>query len=230
MNAERMKILEMVEQGVISASQAAGLLASLHGDAEAAADPIVEQLGESTDSQAGALPRHPSEPTIAEERPAASAALAGEFVGPPPDLARWRRFWLYPLGVGFGVGGVSGLLFFFGLQASWAGIWLVCLALPFLAGLALFLLGLATRRARWLHVRVNTGQAEWPRRVAISLPLPIRTTAWILRLFRGRIPGAEEIALDEILLALGESATPDAPIYVEVDEGSGKEKVEVYIG
>ena len=51
-----------------------------------------------------------------------------------------------------------------------------------------------------------------------------------LRTFGSRIPGMEGIALDEVIMALGESATPDVPLYIEVDQGDNGEKVEVYIG
>ena len=86
-----------------------------------------------------------------------------------------------------------------------------------------------SRTARWLHIRVNTGEDDWPRRIAISLPLPIRLTAWGMRVFGHYIPGIEGMPIDEAILALKDSATPETPFYVEVDEPGG-ERVQVYIG
>ncbi|MFQ5616448.1 MAG: hypothetical protein ACE5GO_08320 [Anaerolineales bacterium] len=34
----------------------------------------------------------------------------------------------------------------------------------------------------------------------------------------------------EVVMALGNAATPDAPLYVEVDEDDSGERVQVYIG
>ena len=70
---------------------------------------------------------------------------------------------------------------------------------------------------------------EWPRNIAISLPLPIRLTAWIVRIFRPHIPNMEGANIDEMILAL-EKTSPTAPLFVQVDEGEDGERVEVYIG
>jgi hypothetical protein len=103
--------------------------------------------------------------------------------------------------------------------------------MPIFFGILVILIGWASRTARWLHVRVNTGQDEWPRRVAISLPLPLRTSAWLMRTFGHYIPGLDDlpIPLHEAILALQDSLTPDDPLYVKVDDSDG-ERVEVFIG
>jgi hypothetical protein len=126
---------------------------------------------------------------------------------------------------------VSGLLVYAGVQAGWHWFWMSCVWLPLLLGIAIMVFGVGGRTARWLHVRVNTGEDEWPRRIAISLPLPLRTSAWLVRLFGGFIPGLDEIPvpLYEAIMALQDSLTPEDPLYVHVDEPDGAQ-VEVYIG
>jgi hypothetical protein len=124
----------------------------------------------------------------------------------------------------------------FGLTLAGAGVatvggWWWLLAAPLLlVGIGLFTLAAATHDSPWVHVRVDTGQESWPRRIAISLPIPIRFTAWILRNFSHRISGFDNTGIDELLLALDEGLLTDAPIFVEVYEGEGGEKVEVYLG
>ena len=216
MTEERMKILEMVESGAITAAEAAALIESVD---EPASDPYMLEDDYEADGE-----------RLADD--AAPLRIDTGDVLPPnaPRLGRWKYWWLVPAGTGAGLTLISGGLLYAGSQAAWAGLVMACLSLPLLAGMGTLFFGLSSRRARWLHVRVNTGQDKWPRRVAISLPLPIKAVARFLRFTRGKIPGLENIAIDEVLIALGESATPDAPFYVQVDQGTSGEFVEVYIG
>jgi hypothetical protein len=92
------------------------------------------------------------------------------------------------------------------------------------------ILSVATNRSPWVHVRVKTGEDKWPRRIAISLPLPLGLTARILR-WRGMFKGAkDETAIDDLILALEGNLSADEPIYIEVDEGESGERVKVYLG
>jgi hypothetical protein len=58
----------------------------------------------------------------------------------------------------------------------------------------------------------------------------VRLAAWFLRLFSPFIPKLRDTGVDELILALDETTTPDNPFYVEVNEGKDGEKVQVYIG
>ena len=109
------------------------------------------------------------------------------------------------------------------------GFWFACTWFPFLLGVAVMAAAWASRTARWIHVRVHQEEDEWPRKIAISLPLPIRLIAWFLRIFRPHIPNMEGANLDQMILAL-EKTSPSAPMYVQVNEGENGERVEVYIG
>ena len=90
----------------------------------------------------------------------------------------------------------------------------------------------ASRTARWIHVRVNTGHAsrEWPRKISLSFPLPIRLTAWFLRAFGQFIPDLKKTGVDELILALEDNTSPENPLFVDVHEGEDGERVQVYIG
>jgi hypothetical protein len=112
------------------------------------------------------------------------------------------------------------------VEAVW---FFACTWLPFMLGVAVMALAYASRTARWLHVRVHQKPGEKPQNIAISLPIPLRLTAWFFRTFKGHIPHMENTGIDELIMAL-EATNPDTPFYVEVDEGANGERVEVYIG
>ena len=193
---ERMQILQMIEDGKISAAEGLRLLDAL-GTAEASTAP--------------------PEPAYADAA---------------PDLDHWRRWWMVPMWAGIGVLLVGAWLMFSAYRLSGFGFWFACAGLPFIAGLLIMALAAASRSARWLHVRVRANQDsdDWPRNIALSFPLPIRITAGLLRMFGPFIPRLKDHGLDELVLALAETASAEAPLYVEVDEGDGGERVQVYIG
>jgi len=142
----------------------------------------------------------------------------------PKAPRRWRAWWLIPFSIGLGLTAAGAWV------ATLGGWWWLCAGSLLLMGIPLLTLAAATSRSPWVHVRVDTGQDSWPRRIAISLPLPIRFTAWILRAFGPRMKGLDQTAIDELLLALDEGVFSEGPIFVEVDESTTGEKVQVYLG
>lgn len=209
---ERRKILEMLEAGQIKAEDAVRLLNALSGETPPTA------AGGGAETVAPAAPE--AEPAAGTPAPA------------PPDLDRWRSWWQVPFWIGAAITLAGGGLMYLALRAAefqFSG-WFLLAACPFALGVLVMALAAASRSARWIHIRVDTGQDEWPRRIALSFPLPIRLTAWFLRTFGHRIPELRRTAVDELILALGESATPETPVYVDVNEAGGGERVQVYIG
>ena len=202
LNAQRMIILECVERGEISAAEGMRMLEAI---ADAAA-PVA------------------SEPVVIDASPAANAT--------PPDatIEKWKRWWVIPFAVGIVITIITAVLMMSAIQASGYGFWFFCLWAPFAIGVSVIALAWASRTSRWLHVRINTGQDEWPRRIALSFPLPVRFTAWALRNFGWRIPGLRNTGVDELVLALNDATSPHQPLYVEVNDGDDGEKVQVYIG
>jgi hypothetical protein len=166
--------------------------------------------------------------------PAWRAAGLGETTGgsEPFDASMiyWRRWWMIPMWIGVGITVIGGLFMYLALRASGIGFWFGCAWLPFLLGLAVMALAWGSRTARWLHLRVQQKPGERPQKIAISFPLPLRLTAWFLRVFGHRIPGLQNTSVDEIIMALGETTSPETPFYLEVDEGEDGEKVQIYIG
>jgi hypothetical protein len=191
---ERMRILQMIEDGQISAAEGLRLLDAL------SAPPV--------------------------------AASTGAAAGAPPDLNldRWRRWWIVPMWAGTGVVFFSALLMYAAYQGGGFGFWFACATLPFLAGVAVMALAGFSQSARWVHIRVKSSPGKGGRNIAISLPLPIKFTAWVLRTFGPYIPQLKQTGVDELVLALAEHTSSKTPFYVDVDQGASGEKVQVYIG
>ena len=222
---ERLQILEMIEKGVITASEGVRLLNSLQGEPGEAATPLVSERFVASAGQPEVSPI----PEVIEEAPASESKTSSAPYNIDSGIKQWRSWWWIPLTVGIGITVISGLLMFFAYQKSGLGFWFACLWFPLLLGVIIISLAAASRTARWLHVRVHRETDEWPRTISISLPIPIRFTAWILRIVRPHIHGMDKTNLDEVILAL-EKISPDQPFYVKVDESGSGEKVEVFIG
>lgn len=166
------------------------------------------------------------------ESPASDTAETGTPPPPPAEIARWRRYWLVPFLIGFGIMLLGTAWMYWAVTNSGYGLAFACAWVPFLIGVGVLAVGWNSRTYRWLHVRVKQHEDEWPRNIAISLPLPLDMIAWLLRTFHGRIPGLERSGLSpeklsEMVRNLGKYATPEAPFYVQVEED---DQVLIYIG
>ena len=212
-----LRILEMVESGTISPEEGIKLLEALKVEHE---DPITS---ESPPESLGVSRPSDQEPVLVSSAKHGPASI-------PPGAEKWRLWWQIPLWIGAGITIVGGFLMYLALQNQGVGFWFFCAWLPFLLGVIAMAIGWYSRTARWLHVRIHEAKSGGSRRIAISFPLPIRLTAWFLRNFGRFIPQLDQTGLDELILALGENATPETPLYVEVDEGEDGDRVEVFIG
>ncbi|MGB2894871.1 MAG: hypothetical protein WBB65_01735 [Anaerolineales bacterium] len=137
---------------------------------------------------------------------------------------RWKHWWVIPFSIGLAVG-VTG----WGLSQL-GGWWWICAGPLLVVGVLAMIFSVATYRSPWVHIRVKTGEDHWPRRIAISLPLPLSLTARILK-WRGLFPGGlDATGIDDLILALEGNLSSEEPIYIEIDEGESGESVEVYLG
>ena len=141
----------------------------------------------------------------------------------------WKNWWALPLWAGAGIFAIGVILLAWGDHAHLT-FWFVCGMFPLLLGLAVMLLSIWSRKARWLHVRVRDQGEGRRNKVSISMPLPVRLIGWVLKTFGGRIPGLREQPqviqfMPEIMAALAETGDP---LIVEVNEPDGAE-VRVYI-
>ena len=234
---ERLQILEMIDSGTITPAEGARLLNALSGASQ-------EQSNSSKPSEGSYLPEQ--EPSVEQLSPSSTPEDPGDNepqseIGNEPEVLdtpfdpsnvdKWRRWWTIPLWIGVGITIIGGVLMYAAMQTAGASsFWFACAWLPFLLGTAVIVLAWSSRYARWIHIRVRQSPGERPQTFALSFPIPIRLTAWVLRHFGHYIPNMDQTGLDELILALGDKTSPQTPFYVEVDEGEDGEKVEIYIG
>jgi hypothetical protein len=149
----------------------------------------------------------------------------------PSEVERWKRWWMIPLWIGVGITVIGALLMFLTLRASHytLSFWFACTWVPFLLGIGVIVLAFASNRMRWLHVRVYQKENEWPRKISISLPLPLRLIGWIMKIAGNWVPDLREKGVDQMVSVL-EATNSKEPFYVQVDDDDDGERVEVYIG
>lgn len=204
MSEATLKVLRMIEEGTISAEEGGRLLAALKESEE----------GDEAGIEAG--------PPPAPEAPPPDPEIASVPVGPP---AAWTRIWIYPLVAGIallaGMGYLSNLLMDSGEKLGW----LVCTIPLMLFGGLVALLAWWSNSSRWLHLRIR----DEGKQIKLSMPLPLRPAAWLVRLARPFVPQFRETAVDELILSLAEMDNEEGLLVVDVDEGEG-ERVQIYFG
>lgn len=225
---ERRVILKMIQSGKISAEEGLQLLQAL--------GPKRDE--DQPDEISNQSPTNSSETMLSSELGSTPARISAD---PEPDpeinkvevipeeAQKWRRFWSVPLWIGVGFIVVGAFLMYYSQQSAGIGLWFLCAWVPFLLGLAFVVIAWQSRNSAWLHLRIKQPPGEWPQTIALSLPLPLGITAWFIRTFRPFIPHMDDIALDEVLLALQDTTSKESPFYIQVDDEDG-EHVEIYIG
>lgn len=146
---------------------------------------------------------------------------------PEPMETRWARFWIYPLMAG-------GVMLLFGALVvalvsltggAWG--WLLCGWPLLLLGLLVFGLALWSRSATWMHLRISEGGK---RKMALSFPVPLGLAAWALRIAQPFVPQLRDTGVDEVILAVRDSASKGEPLYIDVQDDEDGERVELYLG
>jgi hypothetical protein len=213
MNEAEAKILQMVEEGTITGAEAEKLLQALQPveRVEMFALPEVDTaVSETIVTPEGEVVYSPTEPDA-------------------PDMDYFRHFWLLPFLV-------SLVALLFSSAALWAvvqfggalNLLLVCLVPLVGLALAATLLTLWSRWAYWLHIRVHEKRGK---RIAISLPVPLRLMGFVLR-FAGNRTGHSQtgnLAAAATLLEGLQEAPKGEPLMIAVDDEDG-DQVRIFIG
>jgi hypothetical protein len=154
---------------------------------------------------------------------AAEPALAPE----ERQMNRWARFWIYPMMAG-GVVLILGALVIGMVYATDAARgWSICGWLPMLLGFGIVVLALWTRRATWMHLRISE---EGRQKIAFSFPLPLTLAAWAMRIAQPFVPQLQETGVDDLIIALRDSAGQGEPLFIDVQDEEDGERVQIYIG
>ena len=207
---ERKKILQMVEEGKITAEQAASLMRALEAAADADAPPAEIEVIE----------------PIADSGGAGSDAPEFEEI-----KARARRFAMIPLWIGVAITVLSAWGMYSAQQSGGLNFWFFLLLLPLLIGVLLIALGASGQSSRWLYVNVDRRHAHnGPRNITLGFPLPLGLTAWVLRTFGHTMPGMNQTNVDEIIQILDATGKSGAPLIINANDNEDGEHVQVYIG
>jgi hypothetical protein len=205
---ERKKILQMVEEGKISADEAASLMRALDADpAEAEMEVFEAEAGSGFEGSETSAPEFES------------------------VKARARRFAMIPLWVGVFIAVLSAWGIFAIQQSAGVNFWFFCLLFPLMLGVLLIALGAGGQGSKWFYVNVDRRQAhDGPRNITFGFPLPLGLTAWFLRNFGHNMRGMNRANVDGIIEVLHATGKSGEPFIVNVDDDEDDEHVQVYIG
>ncbi len=202
---ERKKILQMVEDGKISAEDAVSLMAALDDDAEAEVEVFESASG------------------FGYER-----SEAPEF---DRIKARARRFALIPLWVGVLVTVASAWAIYAIQQNAGTNFWFYCMILPLLFGILLIALGGGGRASRWVYVDVDRKDAkpgDGPKHITFGFPAPLGLLAWFFDSFGHNLKGMSRGKAEGVVQMMRAARDSDEPLMVHVDDDDAH--VQVYIG
>jgi hypothetical protein len=205
---ERRKILQMVQDGKISAEQASSLMRALDADTDNA-----EVEVEVVEARAGSGFEKNDTSEFEEVK------------------SRARRFAMIPLWIGVFIAVMSAWGIYSVQQSVGVNFWFFCLMVPLLLGVLLIALGAGGEGSKWLYVNVDRRNTQdWPRNVTLGFPLPLGLTAWFLRNFGQYIHGMEKTNVDEIIQILDATGKSGTPLIINANDNEDGEHVQVYIG
>jgi len=186
------------------------------------------ELGQIDAQEAAALLSALSEAeTVDEGDKVPAEVLPPEREAPEPMENRWARFWIYPMMAGGAILLLGALVV--GLVSITGGAWgwLLCGWPLLLTGLLILALALWSRRATWMHLRISEGGR---RKMAFSFPVPLGLAAWGIRIAQPFVPQLQDTGVDEVILAVRDSASRGEPLFIDVQNDEDGERVELYIG
>jgi hypothetical protein len=205
---ERRKILQMVEEGKISAEEAASLMRALEADADGAEIEVLEP-----EPASGFTGNETSAPEFEEVK------------------RRARRFAMIPLWTGTLIAVLSAWGMFGIQQNAGMNFWFYCLLFPLFLGILLIAIGAGGQSSRWLYVNVDRRFAhDGPKNITLGFPLPLGLTSWFLRTFGHYIHGMNNTNVDDIIHILDATGKSGEPFIVNVNDDEDGERVQVYIG
>jgi len=168
------------------------------------------------------------------ESEAAEEAAEAPLEGLPPDReppepmeTRWARFWIYPMMAGGAILLLGALIVGLVSLSGGAWGWLLCGWPLLLLGLLVFVLALWSRSATWMHLRISE---QGRRKMAFSFPVPLGLAAWAIRIAQPFVPQLRDTGVDEVILAVRDSASRGEPLFIDVQDDEDGERVELYIG
>jgi hypothetical protein len=215
---ERNQVLKMIADGRITPEEGLTLMQALDQENPAGELPSASPAPFSPGSEA-------SQAEIPSDQPNLST---------DPRIERIKstvsRLWQIPLWIGIAITVLSAMGMYALMRASGLHFWFYFLLLPMLLGVLITALAVGSRHARWLFVDIHQKPGERPGRIFLGFPLPLKFTAWFLRLFGPMIPSLRKTNVDEVIQVIETGFTGAEHLIVNVDDGEAGERVQVYIG
>jgi len=212
-NDKEYELLQRVERGEISADEASQILEAW----------VTNQRDSAVNEG----------PDVIEQRATSGATTPGwhSQEGASTQFGRWVRWWVLPYTIGVMSTTLGAIWLYLGYNQGdiTFGFWLAWI--PFLLGVAIMALSWKARASHWLHVRVKQQPGRKPSVIAFSIPLPYRLIKWVTSNFGHYFPPQiRGVELDELIDTIEESVTSENPVYIWVNDESGQEQVEIWIG
>lgn len=203
------KILDMVEQGQITADEGLRLMNAM-----------------SRSAASGIPAGEPVEGEVVQP--------AG---GPPPNISaeelqrmkQLKRRWLLPFGIGLMILVLGAVWMYTGYANSGFGFGFWLAWIPFLLGTLIVAVSFPTQKSVRLHLKVTQSPGEKPQRIMLSLPLPLNLAKWFFKTFGDKVTGLKDEVIGDIPTIL-EDLSPEDPFYIHVNDDAGGEEVEIFIG
>jgi hypothetical protein len=219
---QRSDVLEMINTGELSAAEGLRILEAMQreiaapgADATPAAQPLADPAADEPP---------PPLPSRGDVPPPGA---------PTPEIPRTFRYaWVALTAAGAALALIFSAVFIGLWTTGWFGAFLsvLCLSPLTLLGVAIAAIGLISARAPWAHVRIDTGDERWPRRINLSVPLPLRPVGWLIRAFGRFVPALQRTVVDDVLSVLSQADFKREPIIVDVHEGENGERVQIVVG
>ncbi|MDY6847366.1 MAG: hypothetical protein SVP52_09560 [Chloroflexota bacterium] len=212
--AER-KVMDMVEGGQISAEEGLRLINAMGGQDNPPSESVNHEANVAAQNSVDVSNvEETSQPQIPQEE--------------LDRMKRLKRWWVLPFVIGLVITILGAVWMYMGYSAKGFGFGFWLSWIPFLLGVFITAVSFQSSQGVWLHVRIHQKPDETPQRIAISLPIPISLTRWVVSNFGDQIPGIRDQPVAEFLEIL-KQVSPEEPFYVHVNDGDGEE-VEVFIG
>jgi polyhydroxyalkanoate synthesis regulator phasin len=215
MNKAERQILDMVEEGQLSAEEGLRLINAMGGEHKS--------VHESSDAEE--QKKRVMKIATGDVEETWTSRISEE---EKQRMNRLKRWWILPFGIGLVITTLGTIWMYLSyVEHGFSfGFWLAWI--PLLLGIFIVAVTFRTNRSLWLHVRIKQKPGETPQRISISLPMPIALTRWFFRTFGDHIPELNE-QVHGNYSAILDNLSPEDPFYVHVNEDDGDE-VEVFIG
>jgi hypothetical protein len=204
------KILDMVDQGQITADEGLRLMNAMNKNESA----------QSKQADANEV--------FEPEFPAAGPTSAI----PAEDLTRMKqlkRWWLLPFGIGLVILLLGATWMYMGYSNAGFGFGFWLAWLPFLLGIVIIAVSFNSRKGVWLHLNVKQAPGESPQNIRISLPMPLNLAKWFFSTFGDKVTGLKDQPIGDIPSIL-DNLSPEEPFYLHVNDDEDGEEVEIFIG